>query len=90
MNYSLRRTWPRSDHRENDFVVRYRGASVGRMYLTQLLQGECWRWAIYINAKVRIVAGVPFSGIADDLETAKEEFRENFEQMRRSAKFLSN
>ena len=84
MSYTLRRTWPRSDHRANDFVVRFKRHDVGRLYLATLPSGNRWRWSIYITNKVRVVPGVAIDGVADDPETAKRDCAASFEKMRRT------
>jgi hypothetical protein len=90
MDYSLRRTWPHSSHRENDYVVRFRRHSVGRMYLATLPNGNRWRWAIFINEKVNAVASVPTAGYAPNLEVAIHDFQISFEKMRRTQRFLAD
>src|SRR5262245_36070337 len=90
IGYSLRRTWPHSNHRENDYVVRFKRHSVGRMYLATVPDGNRWRWVIFINEKVNAVDGVPTAGFATDLEVAKQAFQTSFEKMRRTQRFLSD
>jgi hypothetical protein len=84
LGYSLRRTFPFSSHRENDYVVRFKRHSVGRMYLATVPDGNFWRWAIFINGKVNAVDGVPTAGYAANLEVAIHDFQTSFEKMRRT------
>ena len=90
MDYSLRRTWPKSSHRENDYVVRFRRHSVGRMYLATLPDGNRWRWAIFINEKVNAVPGVPTAGYAANLEVAIHDFQTSFAKMRLTQRLLAD
>jgi hypothetical protein len=90
IGYSLRRTWPFSGHRENDYAVRFNQHDVGRVYLATVPDGNRRRWAIFINEKVNAVNGIPTAGFAADLEAAKQDFQASFEKMRRTQRFLSD
>ena len=41
MPYTLRRTWPDDPDNADDYVVRYDGKDVGRMYRTTGAGGSC-------------------------------------------------
>jgi hypothetical protein len=81
MPYSLRPT--RLGDNANDYIVRFHGRDIGRMYLTIVPGGDRWRWSIYINRDVQMVEGVASVGLAPGLHRAKLEFRTSFERMRR-------
>ena len=80
--FTIRRTWSDDDRRE-DFVFRYGGVDVGRCCLRNLAgQEQQWSWTIYIGRHVtRTVEGVPIAGVADSIDQAKAQFRENFERL---------
>jgi hypothetical protein len=83
MAYTCRRTWPDTDR--DDFVIRCEGLDVGRVYRTQVPDGERWLWGIYINGHVPQVKGVPVAGLASDLHAAAVQFKASYERMRAKA-----
>ena len=56
---------------EDDYIVRWCGAHVGRIMLNKLPAGVKWEWMI--NIPLPIPGG--YRGLADSLEEAKEAFR---------------
>ena len=84
MPYTLRRTWP-DDPDHQDFVIRCERLDVGRVYLTQLPDGDRFVWSIYINGHVPQIADVPISGHAVTLSEAAAAFKRSYEAMRTKA-----
>ena len=80
--YTHRRTWP--DDRE-DYILRCEGLDVGRVYRTELPDGEFFVWSIYINGHVPQVEGVPIEGRAATLGLAGVDFKRSYERMREAA-----
>jgi hypothetical protein len=89
MSYVLRRTWPDTQQRADDYVVGSAGYYIGRIYLVATPIGDRWRWSIYVSNKVRTIPGVPTMGVAATLNAAEEDFRWSFEKMRRGEWFGS-
>jgi hypothetical protein len=84
MPYSLRDTWPDSTDRR-DYVIRCEGLEIGRVYLTQLPEGDRFVWSIYISGHVQQIADVPVNGHAVTLDEAATAFKRSYEAMRTKA-----
>jgi hypothetical protein len=83
MPYTLRRTWPDTDR--EDFVIKCERLDMGRVYLTQLPNGDRFVWSIYINGHVLVVPGVAISGQAVTLSEAAAAFKQSYGRMREKA-----
>ena len=67
--------------RPDDYVFRCNGKDVGGTYRTVTPDGERWVWTIYIVAGIRLVEGVPISGLVATLDEAKTAFRTSYEKL---------
>ena len=83
MNYALRRSSPDDPNRPDDFVYRYKGHDVGRIYLqVRDPTGPQWTWTIYLGHHMRqILPAVPVAGTADTLAQAMTQFKSSFDRM---------
>ena len=83
MKYALRRTWPDDPSRPDDFVYRYKGHDVGRIYLqVRHPIGPRWTWTIYLGHHIRqILPAVSVAGTADTLAHAIIQFKSSFDRM---------
>ena len=68
-----------------DYVIRCEGLDVGRVYQTELPEGERFCWFIYINGHVPQVQGVAVSGRAVTLDEASAQLKRSYEAMRAKA-----
>ena len=84
MPYTRRPTWPDQPARR-DYVIRREDLQIGRVYLTKLLDGDCFVWAIYINGHVPKVKGTPISGSAATLDMATAAMLRSYGRMRAKA-----
>ena len=84
MAYTRRLTWPDSRERQ-DYIIRCEGLNVGRVYFTQLPDGDRFVWTIYMNGHVPQVPNVPISGYAVTLDEASSQFKQSYEVMRTKA-----
>lgn len=80
--YSLRRTRLSDEADTQDFVIRWNGRDVGRVYRGKFAQRDLWQWTIYMIDGARRIEGVPIQGLAETLDEAKAEFRSSFDRMR--------
>ena len=79
--YTLQHTWAPDPSRPDDHVFRCDRKDVGRTYRTLTPDGERWLWTIYIVAGIRLIEGVPVSGLVGTLDEAKAAFRTSYEKL---------
>jgi hypothetical protein len=78
--YSLRPTG--LSRRTEDFIFRFNGRDVGRIYAETTPTGQRWYWSIYsIKLRGPIPESIILRGLANDLEEANVAFRENWEKL---------
>lgn len=77
--YTLRPTWPNYPDRADDYVIRYDGHHVGRLFKGNFPVQQAWRWTS--TAHIGALAGASFAGLEPDMAAAKARFRENFEKL---------
>jgi hypothetical protein len=84
MALTLRRTWPDSPHRKEDWLVLDDGVVVGRIYENESAPrpGSSWYWALNSAAGEALQHGIRGSGLAPSLEAAKEAWRESYDKWR--------
>ena len=79
--YTLQHTWAPDPSRPDDYLLRCDRKNVGRTYRTVTPDGERWVWTIYIVAGIRLIEGVPISGLVASLDEAKAAFKASYEKL---------
>ena len=79
--YTLLPAWAPDARRPDDYVFRCDRKNVGRTYRTVTPDGERWLWTIYIVAGIRLIEGVPISGLVTSLDEAKAAFKASYEKL---------
>ena len=80
MLYTRRPTWPDQPARR-DYVIRRDDLQIGRVYLTNMPDGDRFVWSIYVNDHVPKVPGAPISGSAATLDKATAAMLRSYAQM---------
>ena len=77
MNLILRRiVWSDDTSRPDDYEVRYRGRTVGRILRLRSTGWELWHWT---QIGIRAASYGPNGGVADTFEDAKAAFRRSWD-----------
>jgi hypothetical protein len=77
MTLALRRTvFLDGERRPDDYEVRYRGQTVGRIYRLRSTGRELWLWT---QIGIRAPSYGPNGGVADTLDEAKAAFRQTWD-----------
>jgi len=80
MLYNSRPTWPDQPARR-DYVIRRDDLQIGRVYLTNMPDGDRFVWSIYVNDRVPKVPGAPISGSAATLDKATAAMLRSYARM---------
>ena len=80
MLYTRRPTWPDQPARR-DYVIRRDDLQIGRVYLTNMPDGDRFVWSIYVNDRVPKVPGAPISSSAATLDKATAAMLKSYGKM---------
>ena len=80
MLYTRRPTWPDQPARR-DYVIRRDDLQIGRVYLTNMPDGDRFVWSIYVSGRVPKVPGAPINGSAATLDKATAAMLRSYARM---------